>query len=1003
MRHTQQTSANRRIAFFAIILAVIIAVAVAVADQASFDVAYPATVGGSTLSIHTTMDDDWFDAPSSGYSHSLAKLSISMTVAAFRDNKVDASERDHYARSFMETTGFTGYASYGYDQDTGDNTVSNVIAMRRLTDDQGEYILLAVPICGQGYGNEWLGNFNVGEGTEHQGFANAADQVYARVLAYVDANCSGERVKVWVSGFSRSAAVSNLVGDRLLRDDRFAQDDIFVYTFGTPATTQEPTAWPQIFNICRTFDPVPKLPLVDWGYQRNGTTYYLPSMETDPDYDESDARVFYEQMVGKTDFGEEPALNFLLTTVLNLLYQNMPAASDYVGAYQEAVIAAWDCKDGMIEKLNVFLDVLQKNNVDTTHLEEVKHQFFELASIGLNDTMDLVQGQGGDEKWVELFSSGMAIAREHFPEGYIAWIYSTDDPDELYSQGEFYRTVAWSGKMDAVITVTDPETSEPVTVYDTKQGIKQITVISLQGRTCVMLPAVRTYQITLTAQRETQTQIGYSLNSAASVDVRLSSTNTLTLYRNEQIVIRLPEMVDHAAVPVVSLNGESELPLTEGGSAGSTALTLRGASSSVQRLLQMTSGVIIMVPWLLAAVLVLIFALFVGVKRLIRHRLVDDIPCRKPGRVVLLLAALAALTFSAFNLVQLITRVSSIHGININNRTMQRVSEYLGWGTGAYHASAMVVYLMLAVFSYRSIHHRLSRKRTLRHAALIMILNCLSVFMSVSMNLFSVTDVLVMLVPISAIAGVVLAHAPEPEDLARSKRILPVIRVALITILLFLIRQVIYALAGPTNQAAVLMKTLTGLPLAAMAIDLNNKMPSFRRRYTMIAIVCYLAANAVINLSPMIGTLIFMLGHCMLIYSNVKKCPPKTWQYVMWILMSIPFLYEAHTARNIMPGFMIYVAGPYVMIVVALAISALRLSRRIRFGCLMMIIANQLLVFTWLAPGMFVLDSTELFVYYISIIALASDIEVSESTARKNDAALAEKEEAAPTKRDDRN
>lgn len=324
--------------FFALLLCMLVLfgslTAVKATEPNTFEAAFPATSGGARTVVETTMNDAWFGLSSAEYQHNLAKLSISMAVSAFRDNKATDETRDHYLREFMEHAGFEGYQSYGYDQPTGDTTVSNGIAMRHMTDEKGEYILLAVPVCGQGYGNEWLGNFTVGDTVEHSGFANAADQVYARVLNYIRENCPESRVKVWATGFSRAAAVSNLLGDRLLRDDRFEQDEIFIYTFGTPATTMQPTAWPQIFNICRSFDPVPKVPLTEWGYWRHGTTLYLPARETDPDYDESAAAAVYRKIRGLNDFGEDVALNFLLSTILDLLSQNIPKATDYVGAYQ---------------------------------------------------------------------------------------------------------------------------------------------------------------------------------------------------------------------------------------------------------------------------------------------------------------------------------------------------------------------------------------------------------------------------------------------------------------------------------------------------------------------------------------------------------------------------------------------------------------------------------------------------------------------------------------------
>lgn len=104
-------------------------------------------------------------------------------------------------------------------------------------------------------------------------------------------------------------------------------------------------------------------------------------------------------------------------------------------------------------------------------------QIVELVSLGVNDTMNLMLGNGGSQKWFDLLSSGMAIAREHFPEGYMAWLYSTDDPEKLFSQGNLYRMLAWTGKMDAVITLRDPQTGSETVVFDTKNKLNTLAAV----------------------------------------------------------------------------------------------------------------------------------------------------------------------------------------------------------------------------------------------------------------------------------------------------------------------------------------------------------------------------------------------------------------------------------------------------------------------------------------------------------------------------------------------
>lgn len=269
----------------AAVLLLLMLVGNALAEPFQMQVQFLSTVGQKTLTQEVMLDDTWFGSPSSTYNHRLNQLSICMAVASFRDTAAPLTESDHYLKEFFRQAGFEGYQAYGYSKEPGADTISNAVAMKRLTDEEGGYVLLAVPVCGQGYGDEWMSNFTIDAGKNHSGFMNASETVYHRLKDYIgEHGLAGQRIKVWCTGFSRAAAVSNMLAHRLLNDENFEKDNIFCYTFGTPNTTKDPVAYPQIFNICGAFDPVPKIPFADWGFGKHGHTYYLPAMETGARY-----------------------------------------------------------------------------------------------------------------------------------------------------------------------------------------------------------------------------------------------------------------------------------------------------------------------------------------------------------------------------------------------------------------------------------------------------------------------------------------------------------------------------------------------------------------------------------------------------------------------------------------------------------------------------------------------------------------------------------------------
>ena len=94
----------------------------------------------------------------------------------------------------------------------------------------------------------------------------------------------------------------------------FRQEDIYAYTFATPAAVKHPPAvgYENIFNIINPMDFVPQVMPSDWGYGRFGTDLFLPTEEFSSFMGEV-AREIREE-TNREDFGIEnnysPTLNF---------------------------------------------------------------------------------------------------------------------------------------------------------------------------------------------------------------------------------------------------------------------------------------------------------------------------------------------------------------------------------------------------------------------------------------------------------------------------------------------------------------------------------------------------------------------------------------------------------------------------------------------------------------------------------------------------------------------
>ena len=264
------------------------------------------------------------------------------SMSAYSDNRclqteeewtrqLDADDHSRAAniRELYHNLKFSGIEYYNYDAPLNDpsDKVAFTLAHKYINagdhvDDlsQGEDTVIAIVIRGGCYGAEWASDFNVVNGTDydsdHYGFKIASDEVKEKVNAYVSSLNRKDRgirgqLKIWITGYSRGAAVANKVAHDLNYNGIGGRDihtgNIYAYTFATPnVATRNYNGKPSnisyhyykkdadIFNIVSPADAVPRAPLYKWGYGRYGRTLYLPVDNYDGLWN------MYAKMSGKT-------------------------------------------------------------------------------------------------------------------------------------------------------------------------------------------------------------------------------------------------------------------------------------------------------------------------------------------------------------------------------------------------------------------------------------------------------------------------------------------------------------------------------------------------------------------------------------------------------------------------------------------------------------------------------------------------------------------------------
>ena len=280
------------------------------------------TVNNLGMKIPCTYQDAYFARLPKNYNHKMAIASLALASAAMvstdehklgvfnnpeRDplptddgsgnyqQRKKAIEAQFRAKEFLEAASFENYSPYHYKTKPTENSIACVIANKNI--DEIQSTVIAITIRGGGYDAEWGGNFNVGTAQEHHGFSTAADIVLSDLDTFLEFYTNDikykDNIKYWITGYSRSAAVGNLVAAKLTSGsvdfkhnnvNRYLPKSVYAYLFEPPKPTKDTDAkspiYNNIFNIVNREDPVPRVAPGEWGYKRYGIDCYLPSRET---------------------------------------------------------------------------------------------------------------------------------------------------------------------------------------------------------------------------------------------------------------------------------------------------------------------------------------------------------------------------------------------------------------------------------------------------------------------------------------------------------------------------------------------------------------------------------------------------------------------------------------------------------------------------------------------------------------------------------------------------
>ncbi len=398
---------------------------------------------GTMTSWDYPYSDDFFNQPSGNYNHLLARCSTGLSVAAFRDTNNKLEQADNLVQ-FLSDAKFEDISTETYNTEPTKDSVAYGLAHKQI----GDFTLVAVAICGGNYSMEWAGNFTVGDGVRAEGFDNAAKKAEAAIDEYISKQNITKDVKIWITGYSRGAAVANIAAADLNDSGKFK--DVFAYCIASPRTTKEPGNYSNIFNIIGKDDIVTKLPFADWGFARYGVDMYTKSIEADSDIMENIAKTneVYKQLIS-SNMTVNPEITSQLRVIFDYICMILPDTKTYTEKFQPILLDSMDggLSIGITGLINI-MSQFEKNNPQNS--QEIGELTEYLQSLANSYILRGNKEQKKSGAWdVEL---GMTnLFNEHLPYKYIARLFAYDDPDRVFSENTTYMQLAVYGTVNLQI------------------------------------------------------------------------------------------------------------------------------------------------------------------------------------------------------------------------------------------------------------------------------------------------------------------------------------------------------------------------------------------------------------------------------------------------------------------------------------------------------------------------------------------------------------------------
>lgn len=240
----------------------------------------------------TYYDDEYFSTPSTDYNDSLTTFALALALSTGK-KCLEPKENADYVVSLLTDIGCSEILvnDYYFSGKKSMDDIGVAVGVKR-----DEVPIVFVAIKGSHYGAEFGGNLLMGteeaNAGKHVGFTAARDRVLEFVSHAISELGLNGRVKMLTTGYSRGAAVSNLVASAytdMIHDGTLEENagvtmevgDLYGFCFEAPLcqhdTDNRVDRYPNIVCISDPNDPVTMVPPRLYGFTVYGRVIELPS------------------------------------------------------------------------------------------------------------------------------------------------------------------------------------------------------------------------------------------------------------------------------------------------------------------------------------------------------------------------------------------------------------------------------------------------------------------------------------------------------------------------------------------------------------------------------------------------------------------------------------------------------------------------------------------------------------------------------------------------------